>query len=121
MPTPLNELLDQLEEAWRAAGCELGISIDVPFFLNGTERCVARLPDFGGPNGMLIGAIFRPKFAMSQSLQTLAAGSGYYVSIVNAEQYAAFDALKYQEALNDWGYFGPPLSKPAWIKEPAKS
>jgi hypothetical protein len=109
------ELVNRLEEAWRTAGKELGFRVESPFVLNESKKCVARLPDFGGPGGMVIGAIFPPKYLPIESLHLEAATAGYYVSYVNAETYSAFEALQFQEALNDWGYFGPPEKKPGWM------
>ena len=113
-----HELIGRVVEAWRTAGRELNIRVEAPFLLNEEHTCVARLPDFGGPGGMVIGAFFPRKYAAGQALELEAPALGYYVSFVNAELYAEFDSPRFQEALNDWGFFGPPEAKPTWMKDP---
>ena len=103
--------------AWLLAGSELGIRVVAPFEFKVDTRsfpCIAFLPDFGGPKGMILQAIFPPGFAVDWTLRNEAEKAGYYMSFVNAELYSMFEPQGFQEALRDWGFFGPQTTQPVW-------
>jgi hypothetical protein len=64
---------------------------------------------------MLIEAIFPPNFTRNEALARDASAAGRYLSSVNADLYQTFDRGTFQEALADWGYFGPAGSRPSWL------
>jgi hypothetical protein len=111
----------KLETAWITAGRELRIKVKAPFDFWSEARqhlCIAYLAEFGGPHGMVIDAVFPPAFVTNRALAHDAEMAGYFVSFINAHTYAAFDLRKFQEALMDWGYYGPPDSRPLWLTSP---
>jgi hypothetical protein len=111
---------DALIQAWQSAQRELKIRVTAPFtFAAGatTHECIAFLPDFGGPGGMVIDAIGPPAFQPPQGMTSAAEVAGYYWSLINAEINSRFEADVFKEALLDWGYFGPASSRPEWLPE----
>lgn len=108
----------QMSDVWIAAGRELEIRVFAPYPFasgNSASECVAYLPDFGGPGGMLLSAICPPEFLTDCQLTVDAHSAGYYVSFISADSYAFFDGTKFKEALIDWGFYGPPDMRPTWI------
>jgi hypothetical protein len=41
--------------------------------------------------------------------------SGYTYSFVSADSYGRFDAEHFKDTLRDWGYYGPPETRPSWL------
>jgi hypothetical protein len=108
---------DALIRAWQSAQRELKIRVTAPFSLStgtATHNCVAFLPDFGSPAGMVIDAIEPPLFRPSKGLATAAEAAGLYLSLISAEVYLHFDSEKFKEALLEWGFFGPDPLRPSW-------
>jgi hypothetical protein len=106
--------------AWIVAERELSIRVVAPFeFRAGAAsyNCIAYLPDFGGPRGMLIEAFVPRKSPRNKALDRDAQAAGYYRSSISADVYQDFDRAKFQEALVDWGYYGPAVSRPQWLDE----
>ena len=96
----------------------LGISVVTPFSLDdeqGSNECLAFLPHFGGPNGMIIGAFSPPSFKVNQRLVLLAGQKRYFWSFVNPIGYSTFKSDEFKCALNDWGFFGPEKLRPCWL------
>jgi hypothetical protein len=111
----------RLFDAWKEAGRFLSIEIIVPYrFMDGPLKadCIAFLPHFGGPHGMLVQAMFPPTFERDAMLGHLALRAGYYISFINGASYSVFDPDKYIETLVDWGYFGPAVMRPKWLPDP---
>jgi hypothetical protein len=100
--------------AWKTASWALGISVTAPFTCSDSLECVAFLPDFGGPNGMVVGAIGAPA-ETDRALGRWAKERGLYLSFLNPEVYQTYDASTFKEALVDWGYFGPSETRPSWL------
>lgn len=74
---------------------------------------VARLPDFGAPNGMLVFLAYDQ--VQSYTQQLLEAGYGFSVlgePAINQE----FDLDAFRDMLIDWGWSGDPQEKPAWLR-----
>ena len=104
--------------AWRTAGEILRVSVQAPYvFVDARGRefpCLAFLPEFGGPRGMIVEAIEGPDFNTDTALAVAASEAGVYCSFVNPEQYAVFEEETFKEALRDWGFFGRPTARPLW-------
>jgi hypothetical protein len=110
---------DDLIAAWSVASERLGFRIVAPFDFNrdgASYKCVAYLPDFGGPTGMVLQAIFPPHFTVDKNLARDVKKAGYYMSFINADCYSKFDPHQFEDALNDWGFYGPAALCPNWLE-----
>ncbi len=107
--------------SWRKVCERLQVKIVAPYILE-IEResvvCIAFLPDFGGQNGIVIGAMDLPRVGTDQHLENLVKRKGLCYSFVNAPAFARADVddKVFKEALEDWGYYGPHDKCPAWFK-----
>jgi hypothetical protein len=113
-------ILKQVVAAWEEASQRLGIKITSPFILRIGKKsvgCIAFLPQFGGSNGMVIGATLPPNFDIDPTLIKCAQASGLFCSFINPEAYATFNEDRFKETLSDWQYFGPGNERPAWLYE----
>lgn len=112
--------IKRASETWRIRCHEWGIEINAPFVLNiGNEpfACIAFLPHFGGPKGMVIAPMDLPAFSSDDRVFVVARKSGLFCSFVNVNAFmrdAVPDDL-FKEALNDWGYYGPSEKRPKWF------
>jgi hypothetical protein len=116
----MDKHIEELIAAWKLAGTELGIRVVAPFeFKVGAASygCVAYLPDFGGPKGMLLQATIPPEFTTDQRLASHAREVGYFLSFINANTYSRFDVQEFKDALNDWGFYGPSSFHPEWMNK----
>lgn len=116
--TEKDKQLEELIAAWVLASERLAIRVVAPFdFKVGATlyKCIAYLPDFGSPKGMLVQATFPPNFATDEALASNARKVGYYITFVNANSYSTFDLQEFQDALKDWGFYGSPAICPEWI------
>lgn len=106
----------RLRERLQRASDELGLRIEfdprpsVPGVPNLTP--VARLPDFGADNGMLIFADGRDLLNFNEQL--LDAGFGFSV-LGEGSATQEFDLESFKEMLIDWGWSGRSESRPAWM------
>ena len=123
-------------DAWRVAASALSIRVEVPHLLktlDGEEvLCVAHLPDFGGPSGMVIGLT---TYNNDKAVISAAKSRGLYWSFINPKVYERYDeevfmpyvinrwsaCARPREALADWGFFGKEDHRPGWLQEPTKS
>jgi hypothetical protein len=113
-----DQQIEELVRAWVLAGQRLGIRVNAPYDLQvgaTSVRCIACLPDFGGPNGMVLQATFPPNFAIDEVLERAAQKAGYYISFINPNSYTTHDLSEFQCALKDWGYYGSREVRPAWL------
>ncbi|MBI3887000.1 MAG: hypothetical protein HY302_14925 [Opitutae bacterium] len=109
---------DQVTQAWREAGTRLRVSVTAPFaFEDGASQAIAYLPNFGGPNGMVIGLIGAPDYEPDRALSDAADQAGIYFSFISAEIYGGYDAERFKETLSDWGYFGESSKRPEWLEK----
>src|SRR5713226_5309099 len=104
MPAIDKALFDGASRAWQAACHKLGVTAIAPFVLEEEDRsvaCLAFLPDFGGPNGMLIGAMDLPEVNTDDQLVELAEKKGLFFSFVNATPFAKtkVDEAVFKDAL----------------------
>jgi hypothetical protein len=108
--------IEQVARAWNVAAEQLGIDVIAPYTLVSTENvtCAAFLRHFGGHGGMVAG-LSLPPFNIDKALQTAAKANGLYYSFLNPEQYASYNEERFNETLQDWGYFGPIDRRPSWL------
>jgi hypothetical protein len=109
--------LEQLIAAWQTARLELRIQVVAPFkikYNRSSCNCVAFLPQFGSPRGMILQAWFSPNFCKDRLLAEYAECAGLYLSTINGDAYSPFSSLLFKDTLNNWGYFGQPQYRPAW-------
>ncbi len=109
-----------LIQAWQFAQRELQIRVTAPFNFSVAETthdCIAFLPDFGGPAGMVIDAISPSTFRPPPAVLAAAEKAGYYWSLINVATYRRFEAETFKEALRDWGYTGPAPLQPEWLQK----
>ena len=66
---------------------------------------------------MVVGGTGPPDFWTDKVLSRWAESAGLYVSFLNLERYSTFDEAFFREALEDWGFYGPPSIKPSWLPE----
>jgi hypothetical protein len=119
MPRVDQATLNRASRTWRDACRKLGVEVVAPFTVaeEGTSvACLAFLPDFGGPNGMVIGGMNLPEIVPDDTLQRLTKRKGLWLSFVNVSAFAGREVAEavFKEALNDWGYFGPLENCPDW-------
>jgi len=80
--------------------------------------CVAHLPDFGSPNGMVIGFIHHPDYGVDTRLKLAAESQGLFCSFINYKVYGHYNEEVFKEALADWGFFGDETLRPSWMADP---
>jgi hypothetical protein len=116
---PRTALEAKVISAWKEAATRLGVRVFAPFSppSNPSIVCVAHLPDFGSPNGMVVGGTVPPEYLPDEALSRWAKDAGLYLSVLNLEPYRRFDSAFFQETLEDWGFFGPPSIRPIWLPE----
>jgi hypothetical protein len=115
----MDKQIEELIAAWKLASERLGIRVLAPFDFRVdaiSYSCVAHLPDFGGPKGMLLQAMFPPKFTTDEELANDAKKAGYYMSFINPNVYSESNLDEFKDTLKDWGFYGPPASCPEWMK-----
>lgn len=110
--------------AWRIAASALSIRIEIPYLLKTADNeevlCVAHLPDFGGPKGVVIDLYFRGVYELNERLKLAARAQGLFYSFINAEVYDRYNEKEFKEALTDWGFFGNEDIRPNWLPRPTK-
>jgi hypothetical protein len=102
---------DAMSAAWREAATQLGIQVIAPHRVPAadgtTVEVEAYLPYFGGTNGAIAVSL------ADHDRCRLTRGVTPFVSQL-ADKYRVFDSALFRETLNDWGWFGPPESRPPW-------
>ena len=111
-------LEDETVQGWKHAADQLDVLVIAPFAIPGVKdaTCIAFLPHFGGPHGMLIEGIVGPDYESNPSVWTFAHKWGMFVSAINLEVYRTYDKRRFREALTDWSFFGPAARRPSWLK-----
>ena len=113
-----------VSDAWRIAATALSIEIEIPYKLKTAEGdeilCLAHLPEFGGPKGLVIDLYFHGEGKLNPRLTLAAKSQGLFCSFINADIYERYDEKEFKEALADWGFFGPEIRRPQWLEEPTK-
>jgi hypothetical protein len=98
----------RMPAAWREAAAQLGIEVVAPFEVAGVSFA-AYLPDFGGPQRMVISGLT----SSAEDDAAAASEAGLYLSRVS-DAYAEFDRSQFQAALDDWGWYGPAEKRSGW-------
>ena len=110
-----------LSAVWRSAAEVLSIRIEAPYLLkakNGAKiHCIAYLPDFGSPNGMVIGFTCGPSYEIDKALKSAAEAQNVFCSFVNFEAYKIYNEEVFKEALSDWGFYGTKTLRPSWLSK----
>jgi hypothetical protein len=111
--------LNQALEAWKHAGASLGIRVEAPYHTVTADgekiSCLAHFPDFGSPNGMVIGTLISPGYEIDKGVKRVAKELGKYCSFINIKIYAKYDEMMFKDTLIDWGYWGTRENQPQWL------
>lgn len=98
-----------LAAVWQQASKALGINVIAPFGFTIEGRChfcVALLPDFSGPNGIVLVGISPPDFDTDSAFVTDAKHVSLCWSFLNTDGHLDYNESVMKEALSDWGYLG---------------
>jgi hypothetical protein len=114
-------MLERAAKTWREHCHRWGIRVDAPYAINVEGcllSCIAFLPDFGGPSGMIIGVMNLPEISTDKRIQKWARERGLFCSFVNIRAFIKdeTDDEVFKEALEDWGYYGEHSSYPEWFR-----
>lgn len=109
----MTNLATQLSKACSALGLRAELGFDLSLGDGIEIHAVARIPDLGAPNGMLVVKSFDELKNCSKKLVN--AGYGYSV-LSEPLQNVEFDLDSFQEMFIDWGWSGDPGCKPQWMK-----
>lgn len=112
-------MVDRCGAGWREARDKLGIAVVAPFTFRVDGRayeCVAWLPDFGGPRGMVLFELSAPEFRVPAEAVADAEACGYRWSGVNGALYRQYNEAVFVEALRDWGFTGAASARPTWLQ-----
>lgn len=110
-------LLERAAEVWREAGDKLRFKVTAPFRLESDGQsawCIAFLPDFGSPKGVVVAPMMPPAFDIDPLIEKLAKKHGYFCSFMSAVGWE-YDEAAIKDALVDWGFFGPKDQCPVWL------
>jgi hypothetical protein len=124
MPDSHESVLERASRSWLEAASKLGIKVIAPYCLKVGEEtieCIAFLPDFGGREGMFVAPTAPPDFEIDARLVDFAKKNRLFYSFVNPAAWADYDQSTFAEALQDWGYFGPLGTRPAWLGQPLRA
>lgn len=122
MPEPSASLTDfsaRASSVWLKAEERLGIRVITPYIIPNEPRnihCIAYLPEFGGPNGIVISVLRLPDLAVDRELAEAAVKRGLHYSFFHPNSMLEYDESFIKEALLDWGFYGPASSKPRWME-----
>ena len=108
----------QVIQAWDYAAIALSIKMDIsPSCFNGRSTFLMNLPDFGSPRGMILGAMYPPKFDKDNAIEEYANKEKMHCSLLNANDYVLYDEKKFKSILEKFGYYGSKASRPGWLKK----
>lgn len=107
--------MNPMATAWLQAASDLGIRVVHPFTFTSRTGSTATtsgvyLPDFGAPAGTLLTCRFD-----GDEVYDAAEETDFFRSALSPHSYEPYNREHFIEALNDWGWFGPPGSKPSWF------
>jgi hypothetical protein len=118
----MDEKEKRLADIWRTAGSILSVRIEAPYTLQGADgteaHCVAFLPDFGSPNGAVIGCLGDSSHKSDAKLKRAAESRKIFYSFVNFDVYRGYQEDRFKETLIDWGFFGEEAHRPDWLAKP---
>ncbi|MDF3023003.1 MAG: hypothetical protein K0R10_364 [Alphaproteobacteria bacterium] len=107
----MSDLSTQLQQACAHFGLRLELGFTVPLENGMKIHALARLPDLGGPNGMLIFTNYEEVSQLREDLST-------YAFSIMSNRDSDFDAESWREVFIDWKWSGDPEQKPKWMTEP---
>jgi hypothetical protein len=93
---------------WIKGSKKMGFKIITPyhFIINGEKRkAFAFLPEYGSPNGMLIGFTSSPNFEIDKDILEWAKEQRCFYSFINIDGSLRYDECFIQDSLGDWGKF----------------
>lgn len=113
-------MMDLATEVSKACSI-LGLRVELGFSLSlGNDikiHTVARIPDLGARNGMLIVSSYGEVKNYLKELDS----AGYGFSVLDEPSpNAEFDIDSIREMFIDWGWSGDPEHRPKWMDAPAK-
>lgn len=114
----IHNLRAHLARQWRFAANDLRIKVEAPFSFvsRGADyNCVAYLPDFGTPDGMIIELVCAPHYVPDPVFQSAVEAVGLHCSFISYDFYKQYDEREYKAALRDWGFLGLAELRPPWI------
>ena len=109
-----DDLAARLEEAWEEAGDRLGIDVEVSYLLDtsmGSVQYPVYLPDFGGPEGMVLMAAGHGE----GDLPRMVAEDEGLVYVELHSSYGTYDEEEFRAPLQDFGWSGPATTAPDWL------
>lgn len=110
-----DDLAARLEAAWEEAGDRLGIDVETGYVLDTSMGSVVfpvYLPDFGGPEGMVIMAAGHGEGDLARRV---ARDAGLQYAELHGS-FGKYDGEEFRATLNDWGWSGPPETSPDWVR-----
>lgn len=103
----------QMEAAWLEAAEQLDIDVEAPYAVDsptGSVTFLAFLPDFGGPNGMVVASTANEDGDLPAQV---ASDAGLFYTQLT-ENYSVFDEERFRDTLSDWGWHGGHGNAPPW-------
>jgi hypothetical protein len=101
----------RIRAAFVQASTQLGIVVTAPP-TDGlgelSEHLACHVAHFGNLKGCIPLSLTAPSNIVS-AIQN----AGFYCSLLS-DAFEQFDAARFRDMLNDWGYFGPPAEVPRW-------
>jgi hypothetical protein len=116
MGNSLSANVSALQEAWKTAAKDLGVSISSDeLWLEGDAgsryRVVVLVRHFGGPAGMAI--LDRPAWQLGDAASVRGFGYTYI-----GQSYETYDRTSFEDLLNDWQWTGKAEPPPWYIGVP---
>ncbi len=113
----MEDEIRQVRYLWAVAKRNLGVRAVIPYELKSAAfaiTCDVYLPDFGGKGGIAVCARYSvDHIDFDHKLLRLARDNGMTCSIMRVSPQYRED--EFREALEDWGYYGPPEQRPSWM------
>ena len=104
-----------MAKAWQQASIDLGFEFVTPYtFIDdagNSHTCSGLVVHFGCAKGTLIVS----QYDEDPDADVVGAELGYYTSALSPYHYEKYDRGVFMETLADWGWYGPPEKRPAWI------
>jgi hypothetical protein len=119
MEKDISEIIQNASRTWLNAAEALGIRIIAPFSIlidSVNIQCIAFVPEFGGPNGAIVGVLHPETFAIDIRLKEYAKRHEFFLSSINPLGWIKYDEAIFKDALEDWGYYGAQDKCPSWFK-----
>jgi hypothetical protein len=105
--------------AWARAAAELGLRVTSPATLEGLHCAPCTVPvlvhDYGRPAGTVVLVLGEPSELLGG---LLARAAQNYRTALLAPHFRSYDRERFVATLADWGYYGSPAERPAWLPPP---